>query len=92
MDKWSILKERLKKLRKSYETGAGMTMDESVIGKIVVDECLEKMKDIEVENKSRESLMKFKLDGCDIGFVAEAPGDITLKQLLKQCDRIIPDY
>ena len=36
--------------------------------------------------------MKFKLNGCDIYFYAEAPEDITLKQLLKQCDRIVPDY
>ena len=28
--------------------------------------------------------MKFILNGCDISFVAEAPEDITLKQLLKQ--------
>ena len=34
----------------------------------------------------------FILNGCDIYFVAEAPKDITLEQLLKQCDRIIPDY
>lgn len=27
--------------------------------------------------------IKFILDGCDISFVAEAPEDITLKQLLK---------
>lgn len=30
--------------------------------------------------------IKFWLNGCDIAFLAEAPGDITLKQLLKQCD------
>lgn len=36
--------------------------------------------------------LKFKLDGCDISFYAEAPEDITLKQLLAQCDRIKPDY
>ena len=36
--------------------------------------------------------MKFVLNGCDISFIAEAPEDITLKQLLKQCDKIIPDY
>lgn len=36
--------------------------------------------------------MKFLLNGCDISFLAEAPADITLKQLLKQCDRIIPDW
>lgn len=36
--------------------------------------------------------IKFWLDGCDIAFVAEAPADITLKQLLKQCDKIKPDW
>ena len=36
--------------------------------------------------------MKFVLDGCDISFIAEAPEDITLKQLLKQCDKIKPDW
>lgn len=34
--------------------------------------------------------IKFVLNGCDISFIAEAPEDITLKQLLKQCDRIKP--
>jgi len=36
--------------------------------------------------------MKFILNGCDISFIAEAPEDITLKQLLKQCDKIRPDW
>ena len=36
--------------------------------------------------------IKFMLDGCDIQFYAEAPADMTLEQLLKQCDRIEPDY
>lgn len=36
--------------------------------------------------------VRFWLDGCDISFIAEAPEDITLKQLLKQCDRIKPDW
>ncbi len=36
--------------------------------------------------------MKFILNGCDISFIAEAPEDITLKQLLKQCDKIKFDY
>lgn len=36
--------------------------------------------------------MKFVLNGCDISFIAEAPGDITLKELLKQCDKIRPDW
>lgn len=36
--------------------------------------------------------IKFWLDGCDISFLAEAPEDITLKELLEMCDRIEPDY
>jgi len=36
--------------------------------------------------------IKFILNGCDISFVAKAPEDITLKQLLKQCDKIKPDW
>ncbi len=36
--------------------------------------------------------MKFMLNGCDISFVAEAPNDITLEQLLKQADKIEPDW
>jgi len=36
--------------------------------------------------------IKFILNGCDISFVAEAPRDITLEQLLKQCDRIKPHW
>lgn len=39
-----------------------------------------------------ENRIKFKLNGCDISFTAEAPEDITLKQLLKQCDKIEPLY
>ena len=47
------------------------------------------------ENGSLKELpkrIKFILNGCDISFAAEAPADITLEKLLKQCDRIIPDY
>lgn len=36
--------------------------------------------------------MKFILNGCDISFIAEAPADITLEQLIKQCDKIKPAY
>lgn len=32
------------------------------------------------------------LNGCVISFTEEAPDDITLKQLLKQCDKIRPDW
>lgn len=35
--------------------------------------------------------IKFVLLG-DIDFIAEAPSDITLEQLLKQSDRIRPDF
>jgi len=34
----------------------------------------------------------FELAGCDISFIAEAPEDITLKQLLKQCNKIKPNW
>ena len=36
--------------------------------------------------------IKFILDGCDIQLLAEAPKDITLEQLLKQCDKIVPAW
>lgn len=36
--------------------------------------------------------MKFVLNGCDIEFIAEAPDDITLKQLIEQLDKLVPDY
>lgn len=36
--------------------------------------------------------IKFVLNGCDIWFTAEAPEDITLKQLLEQCNKIKPDW
>ena len=37
-------------------------------------------------------MIKFILNGCDISFIAEAPADITLEQLLRQCDKIKPHY
>ena len=40
----------------------------------------------------KDNKIRFWLDGCDISFIAEAPKDITLKQLLKQCDRIKPNW
>ena len=36
--------------------------------------------------------IKFLLNGCDISFYAEAPEDITLKELLAQTDKIKPDW
>ncbi len=46
----------------------------------------------ETELKPCNKMIKFVLDGCDISFIAEAPEDITLKQLLAQCDKIHPDW
>lgn len=43
-------------------------------------------------NEEKSKTIKFLLNGADLRFVAEAPKDMTLEQLLKQCDRIIPDY
>ena len=42
-------------------------------------------------NKPEERI-KFVLNGCDIQFIAEAPANITLRELLKQCDKIQPDW
>lgn len=36
--------------------------------------------------------MKFVLNGCDILLIADAPEDMTLKELLVMCDRIKPDW
>ena len=36
--------------------------------------------------------IKFLLNGCDIYFTAEAPEDITLKELLAQTDKLKPDW
>lgn len=45
-----------------------------------------------IVNAEDNEKVKFWLEGCDIQFLAQAPEDITLKQLLKQCNRIIPDW
>ena len=42
-----------------------------------------------MSNKKR---IKFILNGCDISFVADAPADMTIEQLIKQADRIHPDW
>lgn len=42
--------------------------------------------------KKQAPTVQFVLNGCDISFIAEAPADITLGQLLKQCDKIKPDF
>ena len=37
-------------------------------------------------------MIKFWLDGCDISFIAIAPANITLEQLLEQTDKIHPHW
>lgn len=44
------------------------------------------------DKRQKKARIKFVLDGCDISFTAEAPPDITLQQLLKQADRIVPNW
>ena len=36
--------------------------------------------------------IKFILNGCDISFIAEAPEDMTVKELVEQASRIKPDW
>lgn len=36
--------------------------------------------------------IKFILNGCDISFIAEAPEDMTVKQLVEQASRIQPHW
>lgn len=33
--------------------------------------------------------MRFLLNGCDISFVAEAPENMTVKQLVEQADSVV---
>lgn len=54
-----------------------------------IEELEKQVKEKQIIDKDR---IKFLLNGCDISFFASAPKDITLEQLLKQCDRIKPDY
>lgn len=42
--------------------------------------------------EERAERIRFMLDGSDTCFVAEAPADMTLEQLLKQADRIHPNW
>lgn len=44
------------------------------------------------DNFDNTDTIRFVLNGCDICFLAEAPRDITLEQLLKQADKIKPMY
>lgn len=38
------------------------------------------------------NMIRFWLNGCDISFLAEAPEDMTVKQLVEQASRIKPDW
>lgn len=43
-------------------------------------------------NMNKSKTIKFALQGQDNYFIVEAPADITLEQLLKQCDKIEPEW
>lgn len=48
----------------------------------------------EAEAKGEQSkrMITFRLNGCDISFAAVAPADMTVEQLVKQGNRIEPDW
>lgn len=54
--------------------------------------CREEDEKCSCETKVKAPMLRFVLDGCDISYAAEAPADMTLAQLLKQCDRIHPNW
>lgn len=58
------------------------------------EQALERIRTLPRHNYSsiQSKRIPFILDGCDISFSAEAPADMTLAELLKQCDRIKPDW
>lgn len=41
---------------------------------------------------NKAKTIKFILNGCDISFIATAPADMTVEQLVKQGSRIKPDW
>ena len=43
-------------------------------------------------NMNKSKTFKVALQGQDNYFIVEAPADITLEQLLKQCDKIEPHW
>lgn len=45
-----------------------------------------------MEDCKTKKTINFILDGCHIFFYAQAPANITLEQLLKQADRIEPEW
>lgn len=60
-----------------------------------LEKCKNKISIEELKNRWNAvipKMIKFTLNGCDISFTAEAPKDITLEKLLKQCDKIEPDW
>lgn len=64
-------------------------VDEEELKEAVASEEIQKE---HIDNDSRSNRMKFILNGCDISFIAEAPEDMTVKQLIEQADRIKPDW
>jgi len=73
---------------------AALTLIRQQQARIVELEAAGKENDPRIVGLHNEANKKvhFILDGCDISFGAEAPADMTLAELLKQCDRIQPDW
>lgn len=46
----------------------------------------------EGEGEPAKKMITFRLNGCDISFAAVAPSDMTVEQLVKQGNRIEPDW
>lgn len=58
--------------------------------KYEVTDCLFKIFQMKIKKETKT--MRFILNGCDISFIAEAPEDMTVKQLVEQASRIVPDW
>ena len=65
-------------------------LDEFEYKGLTIREWADKITSLEAGEEPKR--ITFRLNGCDIWFTASAPEDITLKQLLIQCDKIHPNY
>jgi len=67
-----------------------LQMSPQLITGHIPDQALKRIRTLPRRHQGKR--IPFILDGCDISFSAEAPADMTLVELLKQCDRIKPDW
>ena len=83
--------KRLEVFEETIEDEASQTSD-SYVKTSYLDKLAEDFLDeYFAQDKSAERI-KFTLNGCDISFIATAPADMTVEQLVKQGTRIIPDW